>query len=171
MVQCFYCGEKFDANSEPFEKVNSRRYAHASCYNKAYGVEDEKAKDKKALEEYIKKLFGFGAIPVKINKQIATYVHEHNYTYSGILKTLKYFYEVKHGSIELANEGIGIVPYCYSEASKYYYAIWEAQQKNENIDMKNALLPTREIHIVAPPREPMKHTRPLFTFLEDDYEQ
>lgn len=31
MVKCFYCGERFDRDWEPFIKVNSQRYAHECC--------------------------------------------------------------------------------------------------------------------------------------------
>lgn len=30
-VKCFYCGERFDRDWEPFVKVNSQRYAHQHC--------------------------------------------------------------------------------------------------------------------------------------------
>ena len=34
---------------------------------------------------------------------------------------------------EKAQGGIGIVPFVYQNAFNYYYAIWEAQQKQEHI--------------------------------------
>jgi len=124
------------------------------------------------LEEYIKKLFGYSSIPPRVTKQIQNYVHdlEHNYTYSGIYKTLRYFFEVRGNSLEKANGGIGIVPYVYDEAYTYWRAIWEAQQKNENVDLKEFVLPVREIHITPPERQPLKHTRKLFTFLDEGEE-
>lgn len=90
-----------------------------------------------------------------------------NYTYTGMLKTLKYFYEVRGNSIEKAEGGIGIIPWVYDEAFTYWVAIWEAKQKHENIEMDKFVLPAREIHILPPRREPMKHTRRLFTFLDE----
>lgn len=172
LVKCFYCGETFDANSVPFVMVNSRRYAHLSCQNDKLASETKQEKDKRILEEYIKKLFGYKTIPPRITKQIQTYVHdlEHNYTYFGIYKTLKYFFEIKKNSLEKANGGIGIVPYVYDEAYTYWRAIWEAQQKNEDVDLKEFVLPVREIHIYPPQRQPMKHTRKLFTFLDEGEE-
>ena len=47
-----------------------------------------------------------------------------------MLKTLIYFYEVKHNTIDKSNGRIGIIEYVYNDASKYYYAIWQAQQIN-----------------------------------------
>ena len=168
-VICYYCNERFDANSEPYVMPTSRRYAHKSCHEAMYSKEElKRQQEKKALEEYIKKLFGYGSIPAKIDKQIQSYIHNYNYTYSGILKTLKYFFEVRKNPIEKANDGIGIVVWAYDEAFKYWYAIQEAQQKNEVIDMRQYLLPAREVHITPPQREPMRHVRKLFTFLEED---
>jgi len=96
---------------------------------------------------------------------------EHNYTYSGIYKTLKYFYDVRGNSIEKANGGIGIVPYVYNEAYTYWRALWEAQQKNEDIKIEEFILPTKEIHILPPQRQPLKHRRKLFTFLDEEGEE
>ena len=172
LVKCFYCGETFDANSVPFVMVNSRRYAHQSCQEDKLASESKQEKDKRLLEEYIKKLFGYSSIPPRVTKQIQSYVHdlEHNYTYSGIHKTLKYFFEVRGNPLEKANGGIGIVPYVYDEAYTYWRALWEAQQKNEHVDLKEFVLPVREIHISPPQRQPMKHMRKLFTFLDEGEE-
>ena len=173
LVKCFYCGETFDANTVPFVMVNSRRYAHQSCQEDKLSSETKQEHDKRELENYIKKLFGYSTIPPRVMKQIQTYTHdvEHNYTYSGIYKTLKYFFEVRGNSLEKANGGIGIVPYVYNEAYTYWRALWEAQQKNEDIDIEEFILPTKEIHILPPQRQPMKHKRKLFTFLDEEGEE
>lgn len=167
MVKCFYCSSMFDANSEPFEKVNSRRYAHTECHKKALEGKSKEEKDKQILEDYIKKLFNITQLTPKIRKQINTLMNnkEKSYTYSGIYKTLKYHFEVKHGDIEKANEGIGIVQYRYDEAYKYYYDLWLAKQKNENIEINEFILPTKEIHIFSPKRKPIKQ---LFNFLDKE---
>ena len=60
-----------------------------------------------------------------------------------------------------------IVPYVYDDAYLYWKAIWEAQVKNENVELKDFVLPVKEIHIDSPKRQPMKHLRKLFTFLEE----
>ena len=173
LVKCFYCGQSFDANEVPFTMINSRRYAHKSCWEDKLASETKEEHDKRILEDYIKELFGYATIPPRVTKQIQTFVHdmEHNYTYSGIYKTLKYFFEVRGNSLEKANGGIGIVPYAYAEAYNYWKAIWEAKQRNENVDIEQFLLPTREVHIMPPKRQPMKHTRKLFTFLDDGEEE
>lgn len=34
-VKCYFCGERFDRDFEPFIKVNANRYAHERCAIKA----------------------------------------------------------------------------------------------------------------------------------------
>jgi hypothetical protein len=168
LVKCAICNEVFDTNITDFVKVNSRRYAHASCALGAEGKKSQEQKDKEQLELYIKELFGIKTFTPKIRKQLNVYINEKHYTYSGIYKTLKYFFEVKKNPIEKANGGIGIVDFVYQEAFLYWRAIWEAQQQNTNVDMEEYLLPTREVRIESPKREPMKHIRKLFSFLNEE---
>lgn len=52
---------------------------------------------------------------------------EKNYSYSGMYKSLKYFFEIKGNPIEKANGGIGIIPWIWDDALKYWRALWEAQ--------------------------------------------
>lgn len=107
-----------------------------------------------------------------MNRQIQKYAAENQFTYTGMLKSLRYFYEIKHGDKAKANGGIGIIPYIYSEAAEYYYHIWLAQQENierinEIYTMNSIEIPVVEIHIPSPNRKPMKRNRRLFTFLEE----
>lgn len=126
-VICLYCKKQFDADIEPFIKPNKTRYAHVDCHEKASSEKSQEDKDREALEEYIKHLFNTDIIDVKIRRQIKQYLTEYNYTYSGILFTLKYAFEIKHNDIEKANGGIGIVPWLYQEAFRYKYELWQSQ--------------------------------------------
>ena len=130
-------------------------------------------RDKEALEVYIKKLFMTQIVPPRAQKQIKQFVEENKYTYSGILKSLKYFYEVKNGSLEKANGGIGIVPYIYDNAYQYYYAIWLAENENTKIlEQQPSILsiPQVEIHITSPKKEPVGRKRTYFSFLDEEVE-
>ena len=111
-------------------------------------------------------LFKLDYVTPRIRKQINQYVSEYNYSYTGILKALKYFYEIKKNSLEKSQNGIGIVPYIYNDAYNYYYALWLAQQKNENKELINKAYKTEEIHIPIPQRKIKK--RKLFSFLDEE---
>ena len=118
------------------------------------------------------KLFNSDYVYAKIKKQIQDYVTNYGYTYSGIHKALVYYYEVKGNKFDegKAQGGIGIVPFVYQNAYNYYYAIWEAQQKQEHILGAESLEPyipkTVEVRIPVPKREERK--RKLFSFLDEE---
>ena len=140
-VTCVYCNERFDRAKEE--------------------------KDKEALEQYIMKMFNEEFVNPRVRKQINEFKDKYNYTYSGILKALVYFFEVKGNSIEKAKGGIGIVPYVYNDAYNYYYNIWLANQKNEEIlKPEQMIIEVREVHIPVPQRKVKK--RKLFTFLDEE---
>lgn len=167
-VHCYYCGERFDRDKTPCVSVNQRRYAHTDC---ASAAEEGKSKDEhdyEALVAYIKQLFNITQLPPKINKQIQMYHDENGCSYSGIHKSLVYFYEVKGNSLEKANGGIGIVPYVYDTAKQYYTAIWIANQQNQ--EKAKAILPemvqTKTVVITIPRPVPKKKTP--FNFLDEE---
>ena len=121
--------------------------------------------DKMKLEQYINKLFHTDYVDPRIQKQIKNYIKEYNFTYSGILKSLVYFYEVKQNPVEKSNDGIGIVPWVYKQAFNYYYTIWLAQQKNTNKTVENYI--PKETEIIIPRPKPKPHKKHLFSFLDD----
>ena len=91
-------------------------------------------------------------------------MREYHYTYSGIYKTLQYWYEIKNNDISKANGGIGIVPYVYDQAKQYFISIWIAQQQNENKIMADYVPEVREIRIRRPNRQVKRKRR--FAFLD-----
>lgn len=152
-IVCTYCKKTFDKSKEPFKLFSNGKYAHQECFDLE---QTRNLTDQEKLERYIMKLFHSDYVYAKIKKQIKDYVTNHGFTYSGIHKALVYYYEVKGIPFDAgkAQGGIGIVPYIYNQAFNYYYAIWEAQQKQENITDASSLeeyLPkTIEIHIPNP---------------------
>lgn len=114
-------------------------------------------------------MFGETYINAKTNKQLKDYREQYNYTYSGIHKALVYFYEIKGNDKNKANGGIGIVPFVYRDAYNYYYALWEAKQKNEGKKIEDFIPKIREVHIPIPQRNIEK--RNLFSFLDEEVEE
>ena len=164
MVKCFYCGKMLDASSEPYTKPRANRYAHAACDRQANANKTQEEKDYEALVEYIKHLFG--KPNPRVWKQLKEYREIHNYSYSGMLKTLIWWFEIKHNDIEKANGGIGIIPYVYDQASQYYYALYLAQIANEDKDIEHFQVEVKEFFIEEPKavRKPPR----LFKFEEDE---
>ena len=165
-VKCLYCGKTFDRDLEEYVQVNKVRYAHKICYDQHQSHLTQEQKDIEALHNYIKKLFGIDSLSVKIKKQIEDYHNNKNYTYSGIYKSLLYFYQVKGNSIDKANGGIGIVPYVYEDARNYYTAIFAAQERSQAKPIAQWQPKVIEVHIPPPVSKPIKSSR--FAFLDEE---
>lgn len=148
--KCKYCGIEFDRDREPFVQVSERRYAHKKCAEDYEKNKTQEQKDQEDLELYIMKLFDEPFVNPRIQKQIKEYQVKYKYTYSGMLKTLKWWYEVKGNSIEKANGGIGIIPYTYQQACDYYYALYLAKLANEEKDINHYIPQVKEIEIEPP---------------------
>ena len=166
LVKCSICGVQFDRDKIQAVRTGARRYAHQTCdpnNTELVPLEiKEEDKDLKALRDYITKIYGTTANWVLINKQIKDYQKEYNYSLSGILKSLIWFYEVKGNSPEKSNGGIGIVPFAYQDAYNYYYSLFVAQSQNE----KNISELTNKVKEVIIP--PPKVNMPIRLFNLDD---
>lgn len=168
-VKCPYCGKTFSRELEDYVQINAKRYAHKECFDRHNAELTQEEKDKLGLENLIKSLFNYVSIPERVKKQIQDYHDNRKYTYSGITKSLIWFYQIKGNPIEKANGGIGIVPYIYEDARNYYTAIWVAQQQNQAKPIEQWEPEVVEIHIPPPKSKPMKRKN-LFSFLDDDKE-
>ena len=154
MVKCPYCNETFDRNDPAIKFVKlGRRYAHQSCHIKHEASMTQEEKDLRDLYEYIKLLFGVDYNFKKVERQIKEYKQYKDgndlpYTYSGMLASLRWFYEIKGNNKDAANGGIGIIPYIYNDAKKYYYNIYLAKEKNKEV--KDYKVQVEEITITPP---------------------
>lgn len=163
-VTCKYCKKKINKTKDLDYKAVKKKYAHIAC------IEAEEKREKTDEEKfylYVIELFKIedDFVPPRIQKQAQDYIKKYNYTYSGMLKALKYFYEIKHNDISKSNGGIGILPYCYQDAYNYYFSLWQAQQKNQ-VDI-NRYIP-REIEITIPIPKRKNTKKKIFTFLDKD---
>lgn len=161
-VKCLYCGERFNRNDSKIrvKKVNERRYAHYECWEKHLNNMTKEEKDIENFFEYVKNLYKEEYNYLLTKKLAERYVKENKYTYSGMLKTLKWYYEIQNNSIEKAKGTIGIIPYIYNEALKYYYNLYKIQLLNQNKNKYN--IKTREIEITSP----RVYVRPPHLWLE-----
>ena len=163
IVKCFACGKEINKKKDKYKQFSKGKFAHLECAE----IEDKREKtDAERLDAYIMHLFGWEFVHPRVRKQINDYINDYDFSYSGIQKSLEYFYEKKGNSIEKAHGGIGIVPYVYKDAYNYYYALWEAQQKNEDIIVEQYKPKIIEITIPVPERK--IKTRKLFSFLDEE---
>ena len=128
-VKCPYCNQYFRRSSEQFI-YDKGRYWHEECHKLNLGEKSKTDSDRRELLAYIEKLLN-KKIDARILKQIKTYTEDYGYKYKGIQLTLEYFFELKGNLISKAQGGIGIVPYVYEEAKKYYMM---KNQVSESLD-------------------------------------
>lgn len=152
-VKCLYCGERFNRNdlNIPTKQVSARRYAHLSCWEKHISSMSQQERDMNDFYEYAKNLFQEDYNYILTKKLAERFIKENNYTYSGMLKSLKWYYEKEGHDISKSNGSIGIIPYIYKQAKLYYYALYQAQLVNAQKDATQYLeSPVREITIESP---------------------
>lgn len=133
MVKCSVCEQMFNRDLVQAVRTGARRYAHATCDKENTDFvplvqKPEEDSDLKELKDYINKVYGNKANWPIINKQIKKYTKENQFSITGILKTLKYIYEIKKMDTDKSNGGIGLVEFLYQESYNYYLGMFLAQQ-------------------------------------------
>ena len=166
MVKCTVCGKQFDRDKVQAVKVSARRYAHYSCKpdGELVPLANPVDEDLLKLEAYIEDLLGKDYNHAKVKKQIKDFKHDYDYSYSGMLKTLTWFYDIKGNPKEKANGGIGIIPFVYKDALNYYYSLYLAQIANEKVGSYK--LEVKEIEIESP--EVYRRPPRMFNVGEDE---
>ena len=113
VVKCIYCGKTFDRDKEECVKIN-RRYAHSDWYTNGVKIATANEEKYRRITDYIVQLDRNPDWKM-IGSQIKSFLKK-GLTYDGIYYSLYYLYSVK----KKPYKGIGIVPYIYDEARRYY---------------------------------------------------
>lgn len=169
IVKCSICGNKFDRDKEEYSQTSARRYAHKKCFENLESEVKDELQAETELYSYIKQLFSYDTIPSGTHFRIKNFKKINNFSYRGILNSLKYFYEVKGNKPDLSKGDIGIVPYVYDQAERYYKATKETKEKNEK-EMENIQeikIDETCIKITSQKRNPMNSKRNFFNFLNE----
>lgn len=129
IVKCKYCGKEFDANQEE-HVVKNRRYAHKRCYEGRSPelIEQENFFD--LAKNYLGSTYDY----LRVRNQATEYTDPkgpYHMSWSGMSKTLHYWYEVLGKGNEKSGGGIGIIPHVYNKALQYEYKKYVTQCKNE----------------------------------------
>ena len=164
LTKCPICELSF--NRDKCEFVHHKnRYYHKVCYDSMLSAKAQEEKDLAQLEEYIMKMFKETYVNARVRKQIKSFKEQYNFSYTGMLKSLIYFYEIKGNSIEKANGGIGIIPYVYKDAFDYYYSLHLAQERNKDKDVSQYVTEGKSIKIKSPKLQPKQ--KRLFNMEEE----
>ena len=148
LPKCVVCKKEINKYSVDYYRVTDG-FIHLECaegYKKLH-PKAKKFELKERIEQddaFINKTMDYlTELGMEINfslfqTQRKKYIRTFNYTNEGIYNAVRYFYGVKKNSIAKGNGGIGIVPYVYIDAEKYFKNL--EKQKNEiNKSMKNQL--------------------------------
>ena len=168
-VKCKYCSLIFDADKEPYVYIeSSRRYAHKECYEKVNATVVELTQNEKdylELEAYLNKKFG--KVSIKAIRQVKNYKDEYGYTYRGIYNALHWWFDITKHPVNESIDGIGIIPFIYEEASRYFEKIRLAQEGNSAASIKKYAPKIREI-IISPPSIETRSNYKEFKLLDEE---
>lgn len=133
-IKCSKCGQLFDiGHDDPKAYWVGNGYACPNCLKRKKKVQNMSDDELIAeIHSFAKKILGDTYIKSKVDKQIKENLADGR-KLTGILGTLKYWYEIRDNDIENANGGIGIVPYVYQEASEYWQRIKNSKKRYKNV--------------------------------------
>lgn len=164
-TKCPVCELLFDRDKCDFVH-HKNRYYHKVCYDSLTAAKTQEEKESKELEEYIMKMFNETYVNARVRRQLKQFKEQYGYSYSGMLKSLVFFFEVKGNSIEKANGGVGIIPYVYKDAFNYYYSLYMAQEKNKDKNISEYVTRGKDIVIKSPCLKPKQ--KRLFDLEEEE---
>lgn len=130
IVKCAYCGGSLDRDK-------GVRYKDKNYHNKCC----QSVKERERVTQYICYLFELKAPGPRNYALLKKYIDE-GYTYKGIFYSLKYFFEVQKNDKSKSKESIGIVPYVYEEAQRYFNELENKQEK-----IKGAIKPAETLNV------------------------
>lgn len=116
------------------EKANKRKNKNTSKKNSPKvesikeAVSEEEYKEKVELYNYLRKITEQEELSAKTYVLINSYIEKYSFSYSGIKQTLEYYFEIKGNTVE----SVGIVPYYYTEAKKYYSELSKIEEESTN---------------------------------------
>lgn len=144
-----------DKQAKLEKKAEEQKLAKAKHKPKAElkdGLSEEEYQEKKKVIEYLKMLLDSPEIPSSIYAIMNNDMERYNHTYTGIYNTLRYLHEIKEK--ELTGNIVGIVPYYYDEADKYYKEIQTIEQNNKDIDIHNMY--KEKVIVIKPKKRAIK---------------
>lgn len=159
---CPFCKKKIDRFKDQYRRLPGGWFGHEQCCI----IEDQRKKTpEEELDLYIMKLYDIPFVSPYMKKQIEKYRVNYQYSYTGMLRSLKYWYEIKKTPFD-ASKGVGIIPYIYQDAYNYYYSIWLANQKAKE-DEASTIKKQIELVNIGPPAKP-RILKKLFTSIDKD---
>ena len=129
--------------------------SNAKIQTVSKALSNEEIDGEKQFITYMKTLLGTNKLPVQSVALAKNYIKTYQFTYDGIVQALRYWYEDKGNNCS-GNNPIGIVPYIYNDAQKYFQDLAQVQKTNAEIDTSGFYQKT-QVYI----SKPRGHATPL----------
>lgn len=136
-VKCFQSTVKTikkDKDKKLAEKANSKEKKKKSTKPKAElkdALSEEEYAEKKQYYQYLRELHN-EELSIKVYTLSDLYINRYNLTFKKMYQTLVYLHEILEK--DLVGDIVGLIPYYYTEAVKYYENIAEIEERNKDID-------------------------------------
>ncbi len=143
-MKCFECKLDVPKESAIYEGTH---YFHTECFSQR--------KNRQEFIEYVCRLFSLKAAGPIVYTQRRSFIENNGYDDIGMLKALRYAYEVKKIKLDKANERIGIIPYVYDEAQEYFKR-QEKKQLEIAYTMTESIKKSREVIVKKPSSNDVK---------------
>lgn len=131
IVTCRVCKKQFDTESlsiKEWIKPRNRLYYHTKCYDDWKNGKDKITTANNDIEFWYDAIVDFLYFVKKIDLDFAKFQNQwksftaagKNMTPKGIYFSVLYYYDIMKGNPEKSQGGIGIIPYIYNDAAKYW---------------------------------------------------
>ena len=138
-IRCFNVGVKVSATqkqeklTEEVEKTKGKKKSSKSKIEYKDGLSEDEYKDKQDLYAYIRKILGEEEIPSNVYAMTSKIMSKYGYSFADMKDALAYANEIK--GMELTGDIVGIIPYLYTEAQRYYEEIKNIEKNNNGKDV------------------------------------
>lgn len=139
MRTCPKCGEKVDPLSANALDTDTATY-HRECYESIQRAKKNRAE----LTDYISLKYDIQFPTGYMLKQITDYHEKRGYSYKAMLATLRFIFEVEKIPVK-ENTGLGLIPFYYEKAKKYYAKLRVAGNSATNITINNKTVKVKAI--------------------------
>ena len=144
--KCHYCGQ-IVIREKAVQK--GKFYFHQECL--------KEHEDRAELFNYCCKLWGLKSPGPTIIRQAKTF-RDKGYTYRSMMFTLKFFYEIRHNDPNKykGNETIGIIPYIYEDAKRFYEKLSEQRKEiaGQLVEQQKQLVETHKVKVEQKKKKP-----------------
>lgn len=138
-IKCFQIAVKAlkkDKDEKLAEKVKEEKKKKTSTKSKPKAelkdpVSEEEYAEKKRYYQYLRDLIN-EELSAKVYALSDQYISRYNFTFKDMYQTLVYLHEILDK--DLVGDIVGLIPYYYTEATKYYESISLIEERNKDIN-------------------------------------